>query len=71
MQADFRLSAKNFYSVVDAIGKNYDGLYAALVAGWDIEQYCKNMGYQKRHVILRIENVRKFLEAARAKPNSN
>ena len=70
MLANFRLSAKNFYTVVDALGINYNGLYAVLVAGWDIEKYCTAHAMQKRHVLLRVEKVRVFLERGKPAPNT-
>ena len=70
MCANFRLSAKDFYSVVDTIGGNYAGLYAVLVAGWDIEKYCAAHTMQKRHVLSRVEKVRAFLENGKPAPNA-
>ena len=70
MVANFRLSTKDFYSVVDSIGGNYDGLYAILVAGWDVEKYCAAHRMQKRHVISRVEKVREFLELGKPAPNA-
>ena len=63
MQANFRIISTDYYPIVDAMGINDKGLYSILVAGWDIDQYCKNMKYQKRHVLSRIEKVRHFLES--------
>ena len=63
MTANFRIPAKHFYSISDAINGNNAGMYSILVAGSDIELYCKSHKYQLRHVLARIEKFRTYLES--------